>query len=61
MILIDPNSDTSIVITSCGRPDLLDVTLQSFVDYFDEPVRALIVIEDSGYGSSTALQTNQEH
>jgi len=41
-------SDTSLVITSCGRPDLLAVTLASFAEHNTYPIAQVIITEDSG-------------
>jgi len=38
----------TVVLTSCGRFDLLEQTLRSFFQYADIPPEAFIVIEDSG-------------
>ena len=46
--MIDKNSDVTLVLTSCGRFDLLKVTLDSFVKHNDYPIRRLILTEDSG-------------
>ena len=37
----------SFVLTSCGRTDLLDRTLQSFFKYNDYPLEDLYLTEDS--------------
>lgn len=39
----------SLVITSCGRFDLLRATIDSFLRYADAPPKKIIVTEDSGY------------
>ena len=42
-------SEVSIVITSCGRPDLLERTIGSFLKYNPEtPIAQWIISEDSG-------------
>lgn len=38
----------TVVCTSCGRPDLLERTLESFFHYNTYPIEEFIVIEDSG-------------
>ena len=38
----------TIVVTSCGRPDLLKRTIESFNKYNTFPVKEFIIIEDSG-------------
>lgn len=42
------SSDVTIVITSCGRFDLLKETLNSLQQFNTYPVRKLIITEDSG-------------
>ena len=46
-MLVDKNSDITLVVTSCGRFDLLRLTLDSFVKCCDLPIRQLILTEDS--------------
>ncbi len=46
--MIDKNSDITLVITSCGRFDLLKITLESFVKQNRYPIKRLILTEDSG-------------
>lgn len=41
-------SDVTIVITSCGRFDLLERTLKSLDEFNTYPVRKVIITEDSG-------------
>jgi hypothetical protein len=41
-------SDVTVVITACGRPDLLAQTIDSFTEYNDYPVAQYIITEDSG-------------
>jgi|CXWL01.1.fsa_nt_gi hypothetical protein len=43
-----PARQYSVVVTSCGRFDLLRHTLQSLKDNLDQPPNAWIIIEDSG-------------
>jgi GT2 family glycosyltransferase len=38
----------SVVLTSCGRPDLLKRTVESFNRYNTFPIKEFIIIEDSG-------------
>lgn len=38
----------TFVVTSCGRPELLSQTLDSFVEYNTYPIARYILIEDSG-------------
>lgn len=42
------DSNVSIVVTSCGRFDLLRRTLESLDKFNTEPIRAVFVTEDSG-------------
>lgn len=38
----------TFTLTSCGRPDLLDITLASFVEHNTCPIPCWIISEDSG-------------
>jgi len=38
----------TVVITSCGRPDLLEETLESFLKFNDFPIYRYILVEDAG-------------
>lgn len=40
-------SDVTIVITACNRPDLLKITIESFLKYNTYPIAEWIIIEDS--------------
>ncbi|MCO7594384.1 MULTISPECIES: glycosyltransferase family 2 protein [Pseudomonas] len=42
------NSDITLVVTSCGRFDLLKETLESFDRYNTAPIREVFITEDSG-------------
>ena len=42
--------DVSLVITSCGRFDLLEKTLDSFFRYNTYPIKKVIITEDSTEG-----------
>ncbi len=42
--------DVSLVITSCGRFDLLEKTLDSFFEYNTFPIKKIIITEDSTEG-----------
>lgn len=42
------DSDVTLVVTSCGRFDLLKRTLESFARFNTYPIRACILTEDSG-------------
>ena len=50
--------DMDMVITSCGRFDLLEATLNSFFKYNDYPIKQYIIVDDSGL--ATAHQTLKE-
>lgn len=41
-------NQVTLVITSCGRPDLLERTLSSFINYNTYPISSCIIVEDSG-------------
>lgn len=41
------NVDYTLVVTACGRDDLLRMTLESFYEHADEVPREAVVIEDS--------------
>lgn len=41
-------SMVSVVLTSCGRPDLLRRTIDSFLKYNTFPIAKFIIVEDSG-------------
>lgn len=41
------NKDVTLFITSCNRPDLLKITLESFVKYNTYPIKEAIICEDS--------------
>ncbi len=41
-------SDTTVVITSCGRPDLLQQTLDSFFRWNTYEIEKIVVVEDAG-------------
>lgn len=45
---INKDSNVTVVLTSCGRPDLLRKTLDSFFQYNTHPVKKFIIVEDSG-------------
>lgn len=40
--------DVTIVITSCNRPDLLKITIESFLHHNTYPIAAWVISEDSG-------------
>ena len=41
-------SDVTVVLTSCGRFDLLETTIESFIRFNQHPIKHFIIIEDSG-------------
>jgi len=42
--------DVTAVITSCGRFDLLEETLDSFFEFNTYPIKKIIITEDSTEG-----------
>lgn len=44
----DPSSQITLVVTSCGRFDLLRRTLESFDQFNSAPIREVFITEDSG-------------
>jgi len=42
------DSDVTVVLTSCGRFDLLKKTVESFLQFNSYPIKAFIITEDSG-------------
>lgn len=42
------DSDVTVVLTSCGRFDLLKTTIETFLQFNSYPVRKFIITEDSG-------------
>jgi len=40
--------DVTLVITACGRTDLLEYTVESFFKYNTYPIERVIIVEDSG-------------
>lgn len=49
-------SDVSVVITSCGRTDLLSETFKTFYNFNTYPIKEIFVIEDSGMITSNIVQ-----
>lgn len=48
-----------VILTSCGRHDLLEVTLASFFEHFDGKVNNFYIYEDYGYSNmSTTMKDN---
>ncbi len=48
--------EISVVLTSCGRPDLLRRTLESFLLHCDAPIHEILVIEDGEAPSQLAQE-----
>lgn len=48
MIIFSPESNVTLVVTSCGRFPLLKKTLESFDEYNTFPIKEVIITEDSG-------------
>lgn len=42
------NQEVTLFITSCGRPELLKRTLESFVKFNTYPIKEAVLCEDSG-------------
>src|ERR1035441_8517432 len=62
----------TVVITSCGRLDLLERTISSFLAYNSYPIASYVIVEDSGdlhvesflrerYGGSFNILFNEQH
>jgi hypothetical protein len=47
-VAFDPASPVTLGVTACNRPDLLELTLASFFEHNSFPLRAALVVEDSG-------------
>ncbi len=47
-MIFSTSSDTTLVVTSCGRFDLLKRTLESFDRFNTAPIREVLITEDSG-------------
>ena len=43
-----PGRDVTVVVTACGRDDLLKETIESFVAFNTYPISEFIIVEDSG-------------
>ncbi|MCF5711208.1 glycosyltransferase family 2 protein [Pseudomonas tremae] len=48
MMVFSENSDITLVVTSCGRFDLLKRTLETFDRFNTAPIRQVLITEDSG-------------
>ena len=53
-------SNVTVVITSCNRPDLLKITIDSFLKYNTYPIYQWIISEDSGI-PDVNLEIMKEH
>lgn len=51
-MILDTDSNVTLVITSCNRYDLLDITLQSILKHNTYPIKEYIVIEDGVMNSN---------
>lgn len=47
-MVFSENSDITLVVTSCGRFDLLKRTLETFDHFNTAPIRHVLITEDSG-------------
>ncbi len=47
-MVFSENSDITLVVTSCGRFDLLKRTLETFDRYNTAAIRHVLITEDSG-------------
>jgi SAM-dependent methyltransferase/GT2 family glycosyltransferase len=47
--------EVTVVVTSCGRQDLLETTLDSFLQYNTFPIKEFIIIEDGDGAKNRAL------
>ena len=54
--IFDPQSDVTVVLTSCNRLDLLKETLESFFSCNTYPINEFILIEDSGKIASQKIK-----
>jgi hypothetical protein len=48
MMVFSESSDITLVVTSCGRFDLLKRTLETFDRFNTAPIRSVLITEDSG-------------
>jgi hypothetical protein len=55
------NKEVTLFITSCGRPQLLEKTLESFVKYNTYPIKEVILCEDSGIPNIVDFAKNILH
>ncbi|MEO5826132.1 MAG: glycosyltransferase [Gemmatimonadales bacterium] len=54
---LELNADIAVVITSCGRQDLLARTVDSFFEHNTAVIRELVIIEDGDDARNDALRT----
>lgn len=47
-VLQQPEKQVTVCLTACGRPDLLDKTLESFFQFNTYPIAKFLIYEDSG-------------
>jgi hypothetical protein len=55
-----PEAGITVVLTSCGRPDLLARTLDSFLQYNTYPIRDFIVMEDGDAPASLSREARYQ-
>ena len=48
MMVFSESSDITLVVTSCGRFDLLKQTLETFDRFNTAPIRHVLITDDSG-------------
>ena len=56
-----PTEDVTVVITSCGRYDLLEQTIDSFLRYNTYPIDKFIVMEDGDAHPSPLVEKYRLH
>ena len=56
-----PLRKVTAVLTSCGRQDLLERTLDSFFEFNSFPLERIIVVEDGHAGANAALMRKFKH
>ena len=52
--------DITLFITSCGRPELLKVTLESFVKFNNYPIKEAVIIEARDHTRDCSYRSNQK-
>ena len=54
--------EVTVVVTSCGRQDLLEITLDSFLRHNSFPIEEIIVVEDGdGANNNILMQKYSQH